>query len=506
MEMIWSGDWLTPTIHGIPYYNKPPLFNWLLNINFALFQSFDEWVVRLPALISFFTTAFFLFLFVRKEEDSNQAILSVLALLTMADILFYGAINSGEIDLTFSLIVSIQIWSIYFFGSREKWFMMFLFSYGFCAIAFLTKGPPALAFQALSLLTYMIYTKNWKKLFRLKHISGILLFLVLVGTYFYLYDQQNGKALVYIRNLFSQAGEKVGSEKSFIDRFLVLMVFPIEFIKISLPWSLALVLLLFRGIRKLWTWTPLTKFAALMLIMNIPLYWIGAKFVARYLYMFLPFVAVLSAHILNKLYNTYPSLIRRVVSYISIIFILLLTSLFFLVRNDFAGLINYFSYKLVLGILLLVGLNILLNRRKLTPYLGLAFALLAMRLLFNLFYLPYIDNELTYREEALELREMCGNQTIHLQGKTTDVLLPKFGPMEESEFKRPPLIPYQIPYYLGKIQYGPVVLDATMERKWAYLTHNAANVSENHKVVWEFRDEWQNRDLWLCKFVPSINE
>ncbi|MEL7375863.1 MAG: glycosyl transferase, partial [Bacteroidota bacterium] len=35
-EMIWSGDYLVPTMHGDPYLNKPPLWNWILTLSFWL--------------------------------------------------------------------------------------------------------------------------------------------------------------------------------------------------------------------------------------------------------------------------------------------------------------------------------------------------------------------------------------------------------------------------------------------------------------------------------------
>jgi 4-amino-4-deoxy-L-arabinose transferase-like glycosyltransferase len=28
-EMVRSGDWITPTLNGLPYFHKPPLFYWL---------------------------------------------------------------------------------------------------------------------------------------------------------------------------------------------------------------------------------------------------------------------------------------------------------------------------------------------------------------------------------------------------------------------------------------------------------------------------------------------
>src|SRR5262249_18944139 len=36
-EMFASGDWLLPTLNGEPYYDKPPLFHWLLALTFHAF-------------------------------------------------------------------------------------------------------------------------------------------------------------------------------------------------------------------------------------------------------------------------------------------------------------------------------------------------------------------------------------------------------------------------------------------------------------------------------------
>ena len=34
LEMKWSGNFITPTLHGEYYYNKPPLFNGILLVFF----------------------------------------------------------------------------------------------------------------------------------------------------------------------------------------------------------------------------------------------------------------------------------------------------------------------------------------------------------------------------------------------------------------------------------------------------------------------------------------
>jgi len=109
IEMIESNNFINPHLNGLPYYNKPPLFNWLLAFFFRLFYSFEEWVVRLPSLLSLLAIATINFFVIKKYLNLNIAILSSFFFLTSADILFYGTITAGEIDLFYSLIVYLHL-------------------------------------------------------------------------------------------------------------------------------------------------------------------------------------------------------------------------------------------------------------------------------------------------------------------------------------------------------------------------------------------------------------
>src|SRR5690349_18380279 len=49
-EMVESGDWVTPRLNGLKYFEKPPLQYWLTAASFVAF-GFNEWAARLtPAL------------------------------------------------------------------------------------------------------------------------------------------------------------------------------------------------------------------------------------------------------------------------------------------------------------------------------------------------------------------------------------------------------------------------------------------------------------------------
>ena len=46
-EMLASGDWVTPRLDGLKYFEKPPLQYWLTAAAFSVFGS-GEWGARLP--------------------------------------------------------------------------------------------------------------------------------------------------------------------------------------------------------------------------------------------------------------------------------------------------------------------------------------------------------------------------------------------------------------------------------------------------------------------------
>ena len=55
-EMILSGNYLTPTLNGELFLNKPPLYNWLMIGSIKLGGSFNPFWLRLPV---FFAIALF---------------------------------------------------------------------------------------------------------------------------------------------------------------------------------------------------------------------------------------------------------------------------------------------------------------------------------------------------------------------------------------------------------------------------------------------------------------
>ena len=117
LEMIISDNWLIPTTNGELYYNKPPLYNWVL-IYFMNMLGSAEWVVRLPSILSLFATAFVHFQISKNYIGKKAALLSALFYITSVDILFFFSLL-GEIDLFYACIVYLQCVLIFHFYQQR---------------------------------------------------------------------------------------------------------------------------------------------------------------------------------------------------------------------------------------------------------------------------------------------------------------------------------------------------------------------------------------------------
>src|SRR5258707_9072471 len=50
-NMLDSGDWVTPRLDGVKYFEKPPLKYWLIAASYAVFGVHD-WAARIPVALS----------------------------------------------------------------------------------------------------------------------------------------------------------------------------------------------------------------------------------------------------------------------------------------------------------------------------------------------------------------------------------------------------------------------------------------------------------------------
>ena len=72
LELKLHGNFFVSTLQGESYFNKPPLFNWLLLGFFQLFGTVEEWVIRLPTVLALLGMGGSLYYFVGRRLGQVQ--------------------------------------------------------------------------------------------------------------------------------------------------------------------------------------------------------------------------------------------------------------------------------------------------------------------------------------------------------------------------------------------------------------------------------------------------
>lgn len=185
-EMIASGDFITPRLNAMKYFEKPPLFYWMQAIVLKIF-GMNEGVMRMNVALCAFLTILSLFYFVRRFIEEQVAIYASIVLSTSG--LFYALSRLIILDMVLTTFISIAFIAFYT-GISEKnrrkrrcWFYAFTIA---CGLGVLTKGIVVLALVGPAIIIWLTLEKQWGSIFPLFIPSCILLFLLITVPWHYL--------------------------------------------------------------------------------------------------------------------------------------------------------------------------------------------------------------------------------------------------------------------------------------------------------------------------------
>jgi 4-amino-4-deoxy-L-arabinose transferase-like glycosyltransferase len=413
LEIILHGDWLRPSMYGITYLNKPPLYNWILIGFFKLFGNYSEWVVRLPSILGMFTMAALIFQFFKEELGKSGALMVGAGFLSGGHILFYSSLL-GHIDLVYSCVVFLQFMAIFHYWKKGDLNRLFWTSYALTAVGFMMKGLPSLVFQAFTLLAWFGYNKSLRLLFQRQHFTGIIALIAPIGLYLLAFSNYY-PIEDFLQNLWSESSKRTVADKSIWQTVQHLFHFPVQLVIDLLPWSTLIVFLRSKSRIRQLADSALFRFVLIILAANILVYWLSPDNRARYLFMLYPFILA----ILVKAYHREPNVIftRRYWSLIGLLFLLLGVAIPFIPWfYDFVG--DYPSHQFLLFsfCLILTSILIIKSQNRFKPYY-LFIYLMLMRIGFDFIVIP--ERTLTNpqdqeKQQALEMVEIANGSPIAL--------------------------------------------------------------------------------------------
>jgi 4-amino-4-deoxy-L-arabinose transferase-like glycosyltransferase len=184
-EMLRSGHWLVPTLDGLPYFHKPPLFYWITAGSLSIF-GLHEWAARAAPLLGAVATAASLFAFATRWAGATVARLSLLALVT-SPLIFAGA-QFANLDMIVAGCISVTILAL---GSAvldlergRRPTGTLLVAYGFAALGLLAKGLIGIVLPGLVIFVWVLALRRPRLLLSLISVPGLVLFAIVGAPWF----------------------------------------------------------------------------------------------------------------------------------------------------------------------------------------------------------------------------------------------------------------------------------------------------------------------------------
>ena len=184
-EMAVSGDWITPRLNGIKYFEKPPLQYWATAAAFNVFGTSD-WVARLWTALTGFLTVIVVWWAGRQIFSPIAGLYA--ALVTASSFYFIGMGHVSTLDMGLAFFTTLAL--VGFCTAVQPGVTetvrrrAMLVTWAAMALAVLSKGLVGVVLPGATLALYMIFTRDWQLLRRLHLLPGLAVFFFIAAPWF----------------------------------------------------------------------------------------------------------------------------------------------------------------------------------------------------------------------------------------------------------------------------------------------------------------------------------
>ena len=191
-EMVASGDWTTPRLNGIKYFEKPALQYWATATAYTLFGE-HAWTARLWSVLTGFLGVFMVFFTGRRLFGTGAGWYAALVLGSSLLWVLIGHVNTLDMGVSFFLSAAVCAFLLAQqdsadAGARGRWMLA---AWTAAALAVLSKGLIGLALPGTTLVLYVLIERDWRLAGRLHLAAGTTLLLALTLPWFVAVSRAN---------------------------------------------------------------------------------------------------------------------------------------------------------------------------------------------------------------------------------------------------------------------------------------------------------------------------
>ncbi len=182
-EMTVSGDYVTPRLNGVKYFEKPALFYWLEAGAIRLF-GLKAWAMRLWPAAFALIGCLAVYVTGRRLYDRRTGLIAAAMLATAPLHYFLG--RAITLDMAVSALLTVALFA-FLLGTREppgharrNYFWAF---YACAALATLAKGLIGMVIPAMVIGAWILILNEWRLLKSIYLPSGLVLFLIIAAPW-----------------------------------------------------------------------------------------------------------------------------------------------------------------------------------------------------------------------------------------------------------------------------------------------------------------------------------
>ena len=184
-EMSASGDWLTPRLNGIKYFEKPALQYWATAAAYEVFGE-HQWTARLWSALTGFLGILFAAFAGWRLFGAKAGLYAGLVLGSSLLYALIGHINTLDMGVTFFMaagLMSFLLAQREGVAPRERRNWMWL-TWASLALSVLSKGLIGLVLPGAVLVLYSLIERDFALWKRLHLLSGLAIFMVIAAPWF----------------------------------------------------------------------------------------------------------------------------------------------------------------------------------------------------------------------------------------------------------------------------------------------------------------------------------
>lgn len=198
-EMVAGGDWVTPRLDGVNYFEKPPLMYWTTAACMEVFGA-NEWAVRTAPLLFALGGVLVTCAAARRIYGRPAGLAAALVLGT--SLLYFALARLLILDMAVSVLMSAALFCFILgvrepppaagargWAARRRW--LFYGLYASAALATLAKGLMGFLVTGAVMFLWLLLFNQWRRLRPFYLPTGVLLFLALAAPWHLLVAARN---------------------------------------------------------------------------------------------------------------------------------------------------------------------------------------------------------------------------------------------------------------------------------------------------------------------------